>query len=457
MSFARSLPVFVAVFISAGLGALGAALMPAAGARGSYAVLVCSEAVPDREIRERLESQGFTGLVSESGQWVLLDCFGGVEQVALDEYRSRILPFDPRNDGYAEKLRSLFVQGDKRFIYFPAQGAETEKKLASALKDIPYSYTYARRFGTDCPAFVFFTLFLLTAVAFFAVRPLRQVLQPHAVILIPCLPALAPLAPWGAAGFALASLLAGCAVVIAGPCLEQFTMPQRQGLPPFLCWLLPPFLLICYGFLAFCSDLPAVFTLLILVFFGGILTFSLWAASPFGARVLDGWYTKRRNPEHQRFSPILILAPRSFNFAFSWAMLPFAAVSLILTGAGFIYSLSGPAAFSMLPSAGAVTEADYYAHRLFQSTFSERSLHTVQTADSMGIYELASDGLPDQIFSSNKQEITLADVPPFPLDDLLGHLNIPGRGVAVYELLFVLLPLFFIFPILFQGRNTGGQ
>jgi hypothetical protein len=465
MSFARFLPVFISVLISAGLGALGVYLMPAEGARGSYAALVCSEAVPDREIRERLEGQGFTGLVSESGQWVLLDCFGSVEQIALDEYRSRILPFDPRNDGYAEKLRSLFVQGDKRFIYIPLDSpkpgqAEIEQRVASALGDIPYTYkyAYARRFGTGRPALLFFILFFLAAIAFFTVRPLRRALRPHAASLIPCLPALAPLAPGGAAGFALASLLAGCAIIIAGPCFERFTMPQRRGLPPLLCWLLPPFLLVCYGFLAFFSDMSSVFALLVLIFFGGILAFSMWSTSISGDRALDSLFTRRRKFQHQRFSPVLILKPLSFNFAFSWAMLPFAAVSLILTCAGIIYSLSGPAVSSVLPSAGAVTEADYNAHCLFQSTFSQRSLHTIRAADTMGLYELAPDGLPDPIPGSNETEPPIAAVPPFPLGDLLGQLNISGSGKAVaYELLSVLLPLFFILPILFQGRSADRQ
>jgi hypothetical protein len=471
MSFARSLPVLVSVFIAAGLGILGT-LMPQTEERGSYAILVCSETVPDREIRERLENQGFTGLVSESGQWVLLDCFGSIEQIPLDEYRSRVLPFDPRNDGYAEKLRSLFVQDDKRFIYFPlgtlnpAQGAQIEKKLASALGDIPYSCTYAPRPRTDRPVLLFFALFCLAACAFFTIRPLRRALWPHAASLIPCLPVLAPLAPGGAVGFALASLLAGCAVIIAGPCLEQFTMPQRRGLPPFLCWLLPPFLLLCYLFLAFFSGtlltagFSPLFTLLVLVFFYGILAFSLWAASSSGSRILDNWYIRQRNLQYQRFSPVLILKPRSFSFAFSWAMLPFAVISFVLTCVG-IFSFSSTATFSTLPSVGAVTEADYDAHYRFQSTFSQRSLHTDRThdmseaSDNMGLYEIAPDGLPDKIFNSNEKETPLSGVPPFPLGDLPGQMSISERSTAAYEWLSVLLPLFFILPILFQGRNAG--
>jgi hypothetical protein len=465
MSFARFLSVLISVFISAGLGLLGVVLMPASGeTRGSYATLVCGEDIPDREIRGRLENQGFTGLISESGQWVLLDCFGSIEQIPLDQYETRVFPFDPRNDGYAEKLRSMFVQNDKRFIYIPlgslnpAQGGKIEQKLASALEDIPYSFEYARRVAEERPVLLFFILFILAAAALFTIRPLRQALRPHAASLIPCLPALAPLALGGAAGFALASLLAGCAVIIAGPCLERFTMPQRRGLPPALCWLLPPFLVICYVILAFFSSLPSVFTLLVLIFFGGILAFSLWSTLPAGVRALEGWYGKRRRLEHQRFSPVLILKPYSFNFAFSWAMLPFAAVSLVLTCAGITFSLSGSTVFPLLPSVGAVTEADYNDHYRFQSTFSQRSLHAAEVSDGMGVYEFAPDGLPDQISGGDKKEASPVNAPPFPLNDFLGHLSVSGHSRAVaYELLSVLLPLFFVFPILFHGRNALGQ
>jgi len=151
MSVTRFLPILVSVLVSAGFCVLGASLMPARQG-GRYAALVCADTVPDRQIRERLEARGFSGIVSESGQWVLVDGFSGVERVPLDEYEARILPFDPRNDGYADKLRSLFVRGDRRFIYIPlgAAGAGAaafnpaaiEKKLAAALDDIPYSFYY---------------------------------------------------------------------------------------------------------------------------------------------------------------------------------------------------------------------------------------------------------------------------------------------------------------------------
>ena len=461
MSVARSLPILVPLVISAGLWMLGAALVPAE--QGSYGALVCGEDVPDREIRERLEARGFTGIVSESGQWVLLDNLGSVERVPLDEYAARVLPFDPRNDGYAEKLRSLFVRDEKRFIYIPLGLAAPgmEKRLAAALGDIPFSF-YA---AAGWPAPLFFVLFCLAALSFFFIRPVRLTLRPYAASLLPLLPALAPLALAGAAGFAMASLLAGCAAILAGPYLEwrqtlSRRFPARGGqTPPALCRLLPPMFLIFYGAIAFFSGLHPLFILPVSVFCCAIMVLQLRGAVNGGDA--GGLLFKRRNTH--RFSPVPILSRRSYPFTFSWAMLPFAASSLILACAGLLVSTPGPAAAPMLPPADTVTEADYYSHYQFQSTFSFRSLHAPE--HDMGMYELAPDGLMGKTggafsdlngWHNGAVETEAADVPPFPLGDLIQYLHAPGRGRgAVHTLLAALLPLLFVFPILFRGRGIS--
>jgi hypothetical protein len=443
MFFTRSLPVIVSIFISAGLWALGVSLIPA-GERGAYAVLVCGTEFSDREIRERLENKGFTGLVSESGQWVLLDSFGGLEQVALDEYHARILPFDPRNDGYAEKLRSLFVQDDKRFIYIPVKFMKNEKRLEAALEDIPYAYF---NIHPQRQAGFSLILFFLAAGAFFAVRPLRSALRPYAASLIPCLPVLAPLALSGAAGFALASLLAGFAALLAVSGFKWFTWPPPYRRAPLLPKLLLSLLAVCYVFLSFFSDFSPVFPLLVLIFVCGILAFSRWNISQLA----------RLEKSRRRFSPVLILRPRISIFAFSWAMLPFAAAALVMVFTTLAASLSVPALPPDLPSPGAVTEADYRAHYLFQSTFSLRALHEPEVSGDMRRYEFASDGLLSQIADGERSANNNGGaIPPFPLAGLVRCLNpAESGGTLIYRLWFILLPLFFIFPIFFNRTGAG--
>ena len=453
MSFFRSLPILLSIVISSGFWALGVVLIPAEG--GSYAALACGEAVPDREIRERLEAQGFTGVVSESGQWVLLDNFGGIERIPLDQYHARVLPLDPRNDGYAEKLRSLFVWDDRRFFYIPldpqapAPPAKIEKRLAAALPDIPYSF-YAVTGGR--PAGLFLVLFCLAAGVFLVIGPIRSAVRPHAAPLIPLLPALVPFALGGAAGFALVSLLSGCAALLAGPCLERFTLPRRRGEPPAICWLLPPLFIICGGFLSLFSGLPPVFILPLFAFFCGMLLFSLRKAYRAAANGCGVWgMSQRRNTGRRRFSPVPILSRRSSPFAFAWAMLPFAAVALVLVCMDIAGSVTKPPAFSALPSAGAVTEADYYTHCRFQSSFSFRSLYAPE--QGMAVYELSPDGLLLQ-HDPVEAEFSPADTPPFPLGDLLRYLDTPRRG-RTDTLLSALLPLCFVIPVLVYGRNAG--
>ena len=463
MSAARSLPILVSLLVSAGLWMLGSSLIPAEN--GAYGTLVCDEAVPDQEIRDRLEAQGFTGIVSESGQWVLIDSFGSVERVPLDEYAARILPFDPRYDGYAEKIRSLFVRDEKRFIYIALGPAslgpgftKIENRLAAALEGIPFSF-YA---ATGWPPVLFLALFCLAAVAFFLLRPLRVSLRIRAAWLLPLLPALAPLALAGAAGFALASLLAGCAVIFAGPWLEWRlalrSSARAEQTPPALCRLLPPIFLIFYGVIVFFSGLPPLFIVPVSVFFGILAVLQIHDAYHEAAggnnTALWGVFFKRNT---YRFSPVSIFSRRSFPFAFSWAMLPFAVVALALACAGLVVSAPGPAAASMLPPADTVTEADYYRHYWFQSTFSFRSLYAPER--EMGVYELAPDGLLNESKKLTNETYGNGDLyddaPPFPLDGVVQYLHTPGRGRgSIHTLLAALLPLLFVFPVLFRGGGV---
>jgi hypothetical protein len=481
MFFVRSLPVLVSIIVTVGLWALGTSMAPPS-AGGAYAALVCSDAIPDREIISRLESNGFTGLVSESGQWILLDCFESVEQIPLDEYSDRLLPFDPRNDHYAEKLRSLFIQDEKRIIYIPGNYARPMyvKRLAAVLADIPYSFEYGRRSEN---ANILLVLFVLATISLFVFRPPRLALRSDAACLLPCLPVLAPLALSGAAGFAQASLLAGCAVLLAGPCLQRFVLRRRDRYfwrlfqaelrPPVLQQqkslpmpvLLPIIMLLCYATIAYLSGFPLIYPALAFVLFCGVFVLSLWAVSVGGAKAAThgtgfagirlGLFTKQQNPGHKRFSPILMLKRRTINYAFAWAMLPFAVIALVLV---FLFiPPSAPADLSWLPPADTVTEADYYNHIFFQSTFSLRPLHEARLlhesdpfqADRQlyaNVYEFAPDGLPGRIDSFEPS--TLGDIPPFPLGDLVQFLDTPGtivhRAFTMPWLLSVLLPLLFI-------------
>ena len=455
MRFTRSrlIIVLVSLLASIGLWVLGVSQIQFVSG-SSYGTLVFSETVPDREIRRRLERHGFTGMISESGQWFFLDCFDSVEQIPLDEYRMRLLPFDPRNDGYADKLSSLFIQDGKRMVYIPigfAVSAGYIKKIETALEDIAFSFEYDKR---ESPRGLLVILFCLASGVFFAVRPLRLMLQSNAACLIPCLPVLAPLSLGGVAGFVLAALLSGFAVSFAELYLElRYLLPKHQTeslaevslrsssrgtsdkMPErsLLRWLLPIIFLACFCLVAFFSGLPVLFTAFALVLFVCIFCLSLWSASyniaavslpvlpPGGlslsrqdsgggpqtsgpGSLLLAWRrtSAPRISGHRRFSPITIINRRiaaSINFA--WALIPYTVVALALAAAGIAAPDTAVAGTSFLPPGDTVTEEEYLDHFIFQSTFSIRSLNaSVVTgrpdlSSGMSVYQFTPDGLPE--------------------------------------------------------------
>ena len=60
MAATRPLPVFLSILFAVGLWVYGAVrLQTEGGMQGVYAALVCADTYSDREIRDRLDGQGF--------------------------------------------------------------------------------------------------------------------------------------------------------------------------------------------------------------------------------------------------------------------------------------------------------------------------------------------------------------------------------------------------------------
>ena len=491
----------ISLLFSIGLWVWGYSPTPAR-LHGAYAVLAYSDNVPDREIIQSLENEGFSGLISESGQWVYLDSFGSIEQIPLDEINTRILPIDPRNDGYAAKLRSLFAMDGKRMVFIPVNYTEPRyhRNLSAAMGDIPYTLEYARIEKTDkVPAGLLLVLFCLASAAFYFVRPLRSALRLHAGILLPCLPVLAPLSLGGAGGFALAALLAGFAVFLTGSRFDRFSPSGQRYMSRR--FLLPVFL-VFYCLIAFLSSLPVIFSFLVLALFCGVFTASFQYASrtTYGTASFDShsdtahaeknyrppksplmFMRQHRIPGHQRFTPVMIINRRTYNFGFSLIMIPYtvAAILLALTvaalprepGDGYLDGYQAASAdFTFLP-ASTLSEEDFQNHFLFQSTFSQRSLFFTPNFNSfnrddipdMGDFRLAPDGLPEPSVDTSPAEGSLLEtIPPFPLGSFLQELekignhtveDKPQRKSPLLEILLALLPLSLIIPGLFRRKN----
>jgi hypothetical protein len=433
-----SLLLLLSLPVMAGLAALTVAFDGAAFQR-AYAVLSVHETVPDRELRERLAVFG-EGIISESSQWVLLDDFGGLERLPLDEYASRLLPQDPRNDGYAERLRSFFVRDGKRLLFIPSGGVlpgALEKRLALLLDGVPYTIAYL---GGGKPLAFFLLLFILGSLSFFCIRPLRS-----RAPLVPCLPLLAPLALNGAGGFALAAILASCLVLLRPPCFELTMLfsrrpPRKERLRLFLRdvyepyrarWLLVPVFGAAYTLTAAAADIHPL---------GAAGVFAACA----GMFVLSLKHAARGRARHIRFSPLPIQARHSVSFGFLAAAIPFAAAALCAVFIAPVVSTRPAAVPALLAGGVVISEAEYRAHVDFQASFSLRALGGQEDARSYTAYTeytLGPDGLivpaapPPGGFKAGglkagglKADGLKAEaIPPFPLKELMEFLR-DSRG-----------------------------
>jgi hypothetical protein len=367
---------------------------------GGYALLRADASYPDRALGDLLQ-RGAVTYISESTQRVFLDTFGALEQIPLDEYRDRVEAFDPRNDGYADKLSSFFVNRGKRSFYIPlaGQGFKTprglEKRVAAALGDIPYSLDFL-----NPPR-----------------SPFREWIRN------------APL------GFALSAVLAGLFRVLRDP-LGECAARRRYGRKPGGAdlfrlfrpqWLLGAVLLAVYGIICVSGGiaLPGLGGLAV---FAGILRFALAAESG-------------RREGHIRFLPAPIRGFSLKRAPFPGVMIPFALASLAFLLVPPLFS--GPAAVAgaveTASTAAAVPEtavsetgggagggvnrmsvlrADYEAHLAFQASF---SITPLGREGAYPEYTLGEDGLLTGVPDTGPGP----GIPdqPFPLADLAGFLE----------------------------------
>jgi hypothetical protein len=453
MSYGKFLCSIVPLSLGTGvlLFLLALALMPP-GTGGRYAALSFDAAVPDRRIGELL-STVTADYISESTQYVFLDDFGTLREIPLDRYGESVEPFDPRNDGYAEKLRSFFVRDGKRIFFVPlgkspsgAAGgfavdglAVFEKRIAPLFAGIPFSADYV---GGGKPLFLWLALAVGAGVGALLLRKPRL---PAAA----SLPALCALAPGGPPSLALGAILAGFLFLLAEPAGEFFVSlryrvndPEfrslgrriaRDILGPFRFRLiLGAFLLAAYGGGCAAGGTAPLLGFAVFAVATGLTVFALLAESNRGEA-----------QDHVRFLPVIIMKPPSPVPAFSRIVLVYflasamaAALPLLFPGLRSAISWSAiswsavprsaglPAPFSrgVLPTA-----EEYLAHAAFQAGFSYRPL-----GGGEGTYRHYVPGDDGLLSEAPMAERAPPVIRPFPLRDLADFLDDPKRdGVPV--------------------------
>jgi len=390
--------------------------------QGGYAVLSFDALTEDSVLRGLLsDTSGFAGApVSESSQWVMLDNFNSLETVPLDKYFTRVASFDPRNDGYAGKLRNVFVRDGKRFVYIPLeQGNWTplllDKKFKTLFDDIPFSGEY---YGTGKPLKLFFASYAAASLCLLIICYAKKYTRHGMANAASLIPVFSSLAFFGAAGIACASLLFGFFIFFKDPVNElsallwssfnggskKLKLIYKEIIKPYrMYWFFLPAFVAAAGIAVIFSRLKLLF--LLAVFAAACVVFFLSSKilSPSGGG-------------HRRFTPVLIINRRFADFTFSLCMLPF-------TAAAFFSMLFSPYISGAYASEGkfeaVIEEGDYYAHLAFQSGFSTRRLGAAPDSGYLS-YVFGEDGLPSPDGRpAAEQAFNTDDFPVFPLRHLM--------------------------------------
>ncbi|MCL2808703.1 MAG: hypothetical protein FWD24_01415 [Treponema sp.] len=433
--------------------------------RGGYAVLSTDISTDDKMIHTLLDKgeDYFGGApVSESSQWVLLDEFDSLRMIPLDKYFSRVFYFDPRNDGYAEKLRDIFIQDDKRYVYIPLKTGNwnsnfLNKQFNELLDGISFSIEY---FGIGRPLNLFFLAYAAASLIFLIFYLINKKHKRRVVSIIVLIPVLSSLAFFGASGIACAALLFAFFLMLKEPLDEYSVLIGDSGkkknlnlfykeiiLPYRFYWILLPLFVIAFSVLIIFSQLKPIF--IIVVFAAALIVFA------FSMRVLS--LLKR---VHKRFMPVLIIK-RSFpEFKFPFYMLPFiaAAVFVIFSAPYMSAAYDSAKRFDTI-----ISEDDYHDHLYHQVSFSTRKIGRSGSYAAFPNFFIDTDGLPSmEIIAGANYNVNINNYPPFPLKQLMdffidinsgqkANAGIGSGGFIEKASLLVLL-LFFI-PYFFTGKT----
>jgi len=470
MSFFRSvlLASLISLLAAIGLLFIGSA-MGYEEFRGGYALLITDDTIEDEAILSRLESGDlfFGGSpVSESSQWVLLDEFDSIKRIPLNQFSSRIFPFDPRNDGYAGKLRDVFVRDGKRFIYLPLFAGNwkanfLDKKFNELMGDIPVSVEY---YGIGRPLSLFFIVYAAASVILLIMCYVKRKVHRSIVNIIPMIPVLSSLGFFGAAGIGSAALLFALFIMLKEPLNELVNPPPsikkgknfktiyKEIIAPYkFYWLFVPVFLAALSILVIFSQLKVLFLIAVTIASFAVFFFSLKIVIFSGV-------------EHKRFNPLMILRRRFPEFVFPMYILPFV-IGAFLT-MFFTPFMSGTYdsgnKFDVI-----VTEQDYYDHLTYQTSFSTRRLGGGEESSSYPAFSFDTDGLILMNKTSAVQSVKMSDFPNFPLKQLMDFFNNVNNGDIInsgkrtgriQENLSLLVLLLFIFPgLFFRGKDDGSN
>ncbi|MDR0377314.1 MAG: hypothetical protein LBH70_05920 [Spirochaetaceae bacterium] len=489
MTFQRS--VIIAVCVSLGAGFLSFFLFRPAGGGGSsgggYAVLSLDQSYSDRDVGAALSSAGIETFFSESNQWVYLDGFGELTRIPLDEYPGRLESFDPRNDGYAEKLRSFFVRDGMRRFFISLDRergnspARFTDRLSALLGDTPYTVEFLVQNQPSSRYWILFAVFGTAAL-------ISLFLSGASLLPALLIPLCIPLTFLGSPGMVLTGTIFAFSGSLIPP-LNEFLARCRRGRFPRRCKPLGGRL----EFPGFSCIMPLVFAAV----YGAIFCMGnipVLAAVPvlFACCCVTGavLLIEPRWNGHLRFhpAPIKKTAPRIsaffryFQRNYPRTILPWVPAAILALVLPYILTDSNAAPVTEKWEDVPVLYAeDYEAHLAFQRSFSMRILEDQEKIkihpeylpySRYSRYSIGDDGLireDDNAAGKTGVEIVSSEgyeeFPSFPLTDLMDFLTgyTPAVNSSIHtsgDLISIALILIPALPFLFRlgrkERKGGG-
>jgi len=354
---------------------------------GGFAVLSVADTVPEEDLLGLLGQSGIQHVVSSSDEWVFVDGFDALERVPLNQFSSRIAPFDLRDDAYAARLADIFVSGGVRRVFistgmqsFFLNGESLLKRINTALEGFSPE---VRLFGSADLAVPYLILFsLATLILMLRLRARR--------ILSFSLPALGALALAGSSGFVLAALLFTVQRLCLDP-IREFIRNRFSRRPAPHSGRDPIRLAVGAGVAVLgltvvqLGAVPRVVALLAALSYAALTWIGLWIEA-----------VREQERGHSRFLPLsLHREPLLASGVFS-AVLPFflAAMIAFLLVSGVNPRSRYDSTQAALQGIGvSLSTADYDRHLQLQTSFSVRALSAGVTAPVYERYTLDEDGL----------------------------------------------------------------
>lgn len=433
-----SVSVFFAVMLSPPLS------------HASYAVIKIGSNADDEDIVFRLSSEGIEGIEAAATQKVFLNNFDDVKQIPLYQYDDHVFAFDPRNDGYGEKLKRFFSHNGEELIFIPLEkqalsSREIIKKIDEVLGSIPHELQFI---GTAMPKklpwLLFLTALLGILIFFKKLRPLAGIFLPMAGFLF-----------FGASGFIFAALLTAFFSVLMKPINELLTsrfLGKKKG----ICEQISLYRYSCISALVFFALYIAVMLLTsVSVVFSAAMFASLSGLFVF---CLQNKVKQDRASEHTKFLPVPIFGEKKNVLYHCVSALPFTIAAVILLFSPlFINQSGGNFAFDQ---SRLVTKADFEAHIRFQQIFSFIPLGKTGDNYQYRTYQLGDDGLVSDTGRPYSASPELLNMHSFPLEGIIRSIEGTPEQRIRWDSPDTFIPLvcflsFTLFAVMVIIRNRG--